>query len=99
MARWWSAILAGRAGVGGKERWALAQLVRDVTASEWGGWNQVATLHGEGSLTAQLIESVRAGDVDACVGFVESILHGAAGAESELDGSMSTPAATVDAVS
>ncbi|MEN3284546.1 MAG: 4-hydroxybutyryl-CoA dehydratase / vinylacetyl-CoA-Delta-isomerase [Solirubrobacteraceae bacterium] len=66
--------LAGRAGVGGRERWELVQLIRDLTASEFGGYNYVVTLHGEGSLGAQLVQSLRTYDVERCVREVRSIL-------------------------
>jgi 4-hydroxybutyryl-CoA dehydratase / vinylacetyl-CoA-Delta-isomerase len=69
--------LAGRAGVSGVERWKLVQLIRDLTASEFGGYNYVVTLHGEGSPGAQLLQSVRTYDLDRCVGEVRGILDDA----------------------
>lgn len=48
----------------GRERLALMQLVRDLTASDFGGYNMVVTLHGEGSLDAQLLGAYRDADVD-----------------------------------
>jgi aromatic ring hydroxylase len=70
--------LAGRDGVGGRERWQLAELIRDLTASEFGGYNYVVTLHGEGSKGAQLVQTVRDYDVDRCVREVQAILRSAA---------------------
>ena len=45
----------------------------DLTASEFGGYNLVVTLHGEGSLGAQLVQAVRDYDVDRCVGYAGNI--------------------------
>jgi aromatic ring hydroxylase len=67
--------LAGRQGVSGHERWQLAELVRDLTASEFGGYNYVVTLHGEGSQGAQLVQTVRDYDVARCIEEVRNILH------------------------
>lgn len=66
--------LAGRDGVGGLERWRLIELIRDLTASEFGGYNFVVTLHGEGSQGAQLVQAVRDYDLDRCTGLVQEIL-------------------------
>ncbi len=66
--------LAGRAGVGGRERWALLQVIRDLTASEFGGWTQVATLHGEGSGSAQLMQVVRDYDLRRSTGLVQELM-------------------------
>jgi 4-hydroxybutyryl-CoA dehydratase/vinylacetyl-CoA-Delta-isomerase len=70
--------LAGREGVTGTERWQLAELIRDLTASEFGGYNYVVTLHGEGSPGAQLVQTLRDYDVGRCVGIVKDILSSAA---------------------
>jgi aromatic ring hydroxylase len=43
-------------------RVALFNILRDLTASELAGWNYVAALHGEGSLSAQLLTAL--GDYD-----------------------------------
>jgi aromatic ring hydroxylase len=51
--------LAGADPEGGRRRWELLQLVRDISASEFGGYNYVVTLHGEGSLGAQLVQATR----------------------------------------
>ncbi|MBI4308196.1 MAG: 4-hydroxybutyryl-CoA dehydratase [Chloroflexi bacterium] len=59
--------LAGRKGASGRERVRLMSLIRDYTASDFGGYNYVVTLHGEGSMAAQLIVSLRDYDVERCV--------------------------------
>jgi aromatic ring hydroxylase len=68
--------LAGRQGVGGGERWRLIELIRDITASEFGGYNYVVTLHGEGSQGAQLVQTVRDYDLEGRVDLVRTILDG-----------------------
>lgn len=65
--------LSGRSGVDGRARWALVQVIRDLTASEFGGWTMVATAHGEGSRSAQLMQAVRDYDLDLCRGLVEAL--------------------------
>jgi aromatic ring hydroxylase len=44
--------LAGTKGVSRRQRLALMHLIRDLTASDFGGYNLVVTLHGEGSMGA-----------------------------------------------
>ena len=70
--------LAGRSEVGGGERWRLQELIRDLTASEFGGYNYVVTLHGEGSQGAQLVQTVRDYDLEARIDLVRTILDGRA---------------------
>ncbi len=67
--------LVGRAGVSGRERWDLVQLVRDMTASEFGGYNDVVTLHGEGSPQAQRIAAAREFDLQGCLDLVRQQLR------------------------
>ncbi len=59
--------LAGRKGSTGRERLRVMSLIRDYTASDFGGYNYVVTLHGEGSLAAQQIVALRDYDVERCV--------------------------------
>lgn len=66
--------LQGRDGVDGLERWRVAELVRDLTASEFGGYNDSVTLHGEGSMGAQLVTTVRDYDVERCVAYARDML-------------------------
>lgn len=56
--------LAGAKGVSGRQRLALMHLIRDLTASDFGGYNLVVTLHGEGSLEAQLLATYRDAELD-----------------------------------
>ena len=61
-------------GVDGADRWRVAQLVRDLTASEFGGYNLAVTLHGEGSQQAQLVQAVRAFDLERCVRYARAVM-------------------------
>jgi aromatic ring hydroxylase len=56
------------------ERVAVFNVLRDLTASELGGYNYVASLHGEGSLSAQLLTALSDYDVAACEA---EVLHAA----------------------
>lgn len=67
--------LGAREGVAGRARWDLVQLIRDLTASDFGGYNLVVTLHGEGSQQAQLISALRDFDMDSCTDLVKEVLR------------------------
>ncbi len=58
--------LQGSAAVGGEDRARLMALIRDITASEFGGYQSVLSIHAEGSLAAQRIAVVRGYDVAGC---------------------------------
>lgn len=45
--------LAGASDWSGRDRFKLFALVRDLTVGPFGGWQEVLSLHGEGSLAAQ----------------------------------------------
>lgn len=49
------AYLGGREGVGAEERLKVFNLIRDLTASDFGGYNEVLQIHAEGSIEAQKI--------------------------------------------
>lgn len=49
-------------------------LIRDLTASDFGGYNMVVTLHGEGSLEAQLLDAYRDADIETMKRLVERAL-------------------------
>jgi aromatic ring hydroxylase len=59
------AVLRGEV-LSAPERVAVFNVLRDLTASELGGYNYVASLHGEGSLSAQLLTALGDYDVAAC---------------------------------
>ncbi|MQA76427.1 MAG: hypothetical protein GEU88_19230 [Solirubrobacterales bacterium] len=67
--------LAGPAGVDPELRLRLFHLIRDITASDFGGYNQVVTLHGEGSLQAQSLQMLRDADLTSAVGAVADVLE------------------------
>ena len=56
----------GGAGVGAEDRLKALNLVRDLTASDFGGYNQLLAIHAEGSLEAQKITIFRDYDLDRC---------------------------------
>ncbi|HEX2171479.1 MAG TPA: 4-hydroxyphenylacetate 3-hydroxylase C-terminal domain-containing protein, partial [Dehalococcoidia bacterium] len=62
--------LAGKSGIPTEARLRLYALIRDITASEFGGYNYVVTLHGEGPLTAQALALYREYDLDRCKSLV-----------------------------
>ncbi|MBI2322449.1 MAG: 4-hydroxybutyryl-CoA dehydratase, partial [Chloroflexi bacterium] len=58
--------LKGAAGTDAVLRLRLFHLIRDLTASDFGGYNYVVTLHGEGSLSAQALATYREYDLERC---------------------------------
>lgn len=62
--------LAGADGVPTEQKLRLYALIRDLTASEFGGYNYVVTLHGEGPLTAQALALYREYDIERCKNLV-----------------------------
>lgn len=66
--------LKGAAGTDGVLRLRLFHLIRDLTASDFGGYNYVVTLHGEGSLAAQMLATYREYDLERCRDLVRRAL-------------------------
>jgi 4-hydroxybutyryl-CoA dehydratase / vinylacetyl-CoA-Delta-isomerase len=66
--------LAGASDVDPEMRLRLFHLIRDLTASDFGGYNQIVTLHGEGSLQAQLLQTLRDADLTTAVAAVADVL-------------------------
>ncbi|MFQ5898139.1 MAG: 4-hydroxyphenylacetate 3-hydroxylase family protein [Candidatus Methylomirabilia bacterium] len=66
--------LAGAGEVPAEWRLRLFHLIRDLTASDFGGYNLVVTLHGEGSLQAQLLTTYREYDLERPRALVKAIL-------------------------
>jgi aromatic ring hydroxylase len=52
----------GRAGVDGRERLRALNFVKDLTSSEYGGYQEVLAIHAEGSLEAEKLMISRAYD-------------------------------------
>ena len=67
-------FLGGSQGVGAEERLRALNLVRDLTASTFGGYNEFLAIHAEGSLETQKITILRDYDVARCVELVRQIL-------------------------
>lgn len=52
----------GRAGVGGRERLRAINFVKDLTSSDYGGYQEVLAIHAEGSLEAEKLMIARSYD-------------------------------------
>ena len=59
-------FLGGKQGVSTKDRLRAFNLVRDLTASTFGGYNELLAIHAEGSLEAQKVTILRDYDVERC---------------------------------
>jgi aromatic ring hydroxylase len=59
-------FLGGVKGVSTEDRLKAFNLVRDLTASEFGGYNELLAIHAEGSLEAQKITIYRDYDIERC---------------------------------
>ena len=59
-------FLGGKEGVSTEDRLKAFNLVRDLTASAFGGYNELLAIHAEGSMEAQKITILRDYDVDRC---------------------------------
>ncbi len=60
-------FLGGGNGVGAEARLKAINLVRDLTASTFGGYNELLAIHAEGSLETQKITILRDYDVERCL--------------------------------
>ncbi|MGE5246908.1 MAG: 4-hydroxyphenylacetate 3-hydroxylase family protein [Verrucomicrobiota bacterium] len=67
--------LGGVKGVSGRRRTRAMKLIRDVAASEFGGYQEILSIHAEGSLAAQRIAILRDYDVERCVEIVKRYLE------------------------
>lgn len=68
--------LRGAPSVPTERRLRLFNLIKDLTASEFGGYNYVVSLHGEGSLEAQTLTTYRDYDLERCKKLVLEALEG-----------------------
>lgn len=68
--------LRGAPSVPTERRLRLFNLIKDLTASEFGGYNYVVSLHGEGSLEAQTLTTYRDYDLERCKKLVLGALEG-----------------------
>jgi aromatic ring hydroxylase len=67
--------LGGAGNVSAEQRLRLMNLLHDLVASEFGGYNEVLAIHAEGSLAAQRITVVREYDVERCVDLAKRAAH------------------------
>lgn len=54
----------GRAGVSGRDRLRAMNFVKDLTSSDYGGYQEVLAIHAEGSLEAEKLMIARSYDAD-----------------------------------
>ena len=59
--------LGGRRGVSTEDRLRVINLVRDLTASDFGGYNEILQIHAEGSVEASKMTLLREYDARPCV--------------------------------
>jgi 4-hydroxybutyryl-CoA dehydratase / vinylacetyl-CoA-Delta-isomerase len=64
----------GGAGIDAESRLKALNLVHDLTASNFGGYNQLLSIHAEGSLEAQKITIYRDYDLDRCKNLAAKII-------------------------
>jgi 4-hydroxybutyryl-CoA dehydratase/vinylacetyl-CoA-Delta-isomerase len=60
------------------ERLRVMKLIRDLVASEYGGYWYTEIIHGSGSPEAEKLQMYREHDLDACVGLARHALQGRA---------------------
>ena len=61
--------------VSAEERLRAINLVRDLTASAFGGYNELLAIHAEGSLEAQKITLLRDFDLERCVNLAKRAMR------------------------
>ncbi len=79
-------VLGGSDGWDGRRRRALFALVSDLTVSRFAGWQEVLSLHGEGSLAAQRRSMHAAYDRAAATDRARVLLDRAVGTENNTPG-------------
>ena len=58
--RFLSKYLVGRGGVSAEQRMKMMNFIRDLTSSDYGGYQEVLAIHAEGSLEAEKLQIFRA---------------------------------------
>lgn len=66
----------GKAGVGGRERLAALNFVKDLTSSDYGGYQEVLAVHAEGSLEAEKLMIARSYNGPRTVELVKEMIGG-----------------------
>lgn len=67
--------LGGAAGVSGEKRMRAMNLIRDIAASQFGGYQEILSIHAEGSLAAQRITILRDYDLERCLALAKKAAH------------------------
>jgi aromatic ring hydroxylase len=67
--------LGGKKGFGATNRLKIMNLIRDLLASDFGGYNEVLSIHAEGSLEAQKLTILREFDAAAAQAFAARCAH------------------------
>jgi aromatic ring hydroxylase len=70
-------LLGGKKGVATRDRLRAFNLVRDLTASDFGGYNELLAIHAEGSLEAQKITIFRDFDLGRCKALAKEAIEAA----------------------
>jgi len=65
--------LKGRKGTSGKERLQVLNLIQDITASDFGGYQAVLALHAEGSMEAEKLQLYREYDWQKALAFARKM--------------------------
>lgn len=65
--------LGGRAGVDGEQRLKAMNLVKDLTTSDFGGYQAVLAVHAEGSIEAEKMATLREHDATAFKAYAKEI--------------------------
>ena len=63
----------GRAGIGGRERLRAMNFVKDLTSSDYGGYQEVLAIHAEGSLEAEKLMIARSYDANRSLRLVQQM--------------------------
>jgi aromatic ring hydroxylase len=63
----------------------MMKLIRDLVASEYGGYWYTEIIHGSGSPAAEKIQMYREHDLDYCRGLAQDALQGRAAVEGRLE--------------
>jgi aromatic ring hydroxylase len=65
--------LAAKKGIKAEDRLKVINLIRDLTASDFGGYNELLQVHAEGSIEASKITLLREYDARACVELAQKL--------------------------
>jgi 4-hydroxybutyryl-CoA dehydratase/vinylacetyl-CoA-Delta-isomerase len=65
--------LAARRGISAEDRLRVINLIRDLTASDFGGYNELLQIHAEGSIEASKITLLREYDARPCIELAQKL--------------------------